>query len=974
MDFRILGPLEVDEAGQALPIADGRQRALLAILLVHANEPVSTDELIDELWGEHAPAAPRKGLQVQVSRLRRALGEDSARVVTRPNGYLLHVEPGELDLDRCERLAREGRESLSTDNPGRAAERLREALRLWRGPPLADFVFDPFAQAEIGRLDELRLALLEDRIEADLACGRHAELVGELEALVAEHPLRERLRRQLVLALYRGGRQADALEAYRHARVVLDEELGLEPTPELRELEQAILTHDPGLRAPAAPDPVVSRLPAPPTATIGREEDSRAVAELFHSGTHRLVTLTGPGGVGKTRLALDVARQLEPHYPDGAWLVFLAPIAEGDHVPSAIAQALDVTPVRSESARAACERFLGPKHGILVLDNFEHLLAAAPLVSDLLARCPGLRVLATSREALQLQAEHRYAVGPLQVPEDGAPEAVAQATAGALFVERAQSRDRAFELTTANAEAVASVCRRLDGLPLALELAAARMAVLSPEQLDARLAGAMDALGSGPRDAPARQRTLRATLEWSHRLLSAPEAAAFAGFAAFAGGATVEAAEEVTGAELEVLDGLVEKNLLLRESGRLLMLETVRTYADELLERDDRSSEVRLRHCRHFVAFAETATPHLRTHSEPEWMRRLDAEIDNFRAALNWALREGQPALAVRLAGRLRGYWEFQGASVEGRRWLRAAIEAADDEVPLEDLARALRAEVVMLEEQGSWYDAGGTEAVVRTASEALALSRRAGDPAGIADALLHLRGFDTADDPERGRALAEEALPHARKAGDEGLIADALSLRALSFRIVDVDAEIAEIAALYRKVGDVHGLASLYNNASYAAIVQGSYERAAAYLDETLLAVERTGEPLRLMLAFGNLGLASLFMAEVDDAKAHFAEEIRLCCEHGLSWLASEGIAGLAAVAARQGEVERAARLLGAAESLANVFGDRAGARLEQEFFSPARQQLGEGRWGAVHAEGARLSFDEAVRLALDPAQSPTP
>ena len=963
MDFRILGPLEVDEAGRAIPIVSGRQRALLAILLVHANKPVSTDRLIDELWGEHPPASVRKGLQVLVSRLRKTLGKGSARLATQPDGYLLHVEPGELDLDRCERLGRQGREALARGDCRPAAEQLREALGLWRGPPLAEFAFESFAQAEIGRLEELRLALLEDRIDADLACGTHATLVGELEALVAEHPLRERLRRQLILALYRSGRQADALEAYREARTVLDEELGLEPTPALRELEHAILTHDPSLRAPTPPRPSVSRLPVPPTPTLGRDDDRRAIAELLLQEDHRLVTLTGPGGVGKTRLAVDVARQLEPRFPDGAWLVSLAATAQGEHVPSAIAQGLDLTLVRGESPTVATERFLGPKRGLLLLDNFEHVLEATPIVSDLLAGCPGLRVLATSREPLQLQAEHRYAVTPLPVPEDGVPEAVTRAPAGALFVERAHSRDRAFELTAANAGAIASVCRRVDGLPLAVELAAARMAVLGPEQLDARLAQVLDALGSGPRDAPARQRTLRATIEWSHRLLNAPEAEAFARFAAFAGGATVEAAEEVTGADVAVLEGLVEKSLLSHESGRLVMLETIRAYASELLERDEGSSNVRLRHCCHYVGLAERAIPNLRTHAEAEWMRRLDAESDNFRAALDWALSHDQPGLGVRLAGWLGEYWDLRGASAEGVRWLKAAIDAAGPNVPLDDLARAYRAEVVLLEDQGAWH--GSRAESLSIASKAVALSRRAGDPAGIAAALLHLSAF-VQDDPERVKALAEEALPYARTAGHEVLIADALAIRAVNSPISDVEAQVAEIGALYRKVGDIHGIAGLYSYAGYVAIAQGRYEHAAVFLDQTLELAERSGEPFRVILAFGNLGLASLFTGDLENARAHFGDELRLCREHAVHWMAAEGLAGLGAVAACRNEAERAARLLGAAESLAQVLSDPVGAKLEQQFFAPVRERIGEERWRAAYADGARLGFEDAVSLAL--------
>jgi DNA-binding SARP family transcriptional activator/tetratricopeptide (TPR) repeat protein len=327
MDFGILGPLEISEAGRPLPVVGAKQRALLAVLLLHANEPVSNDRLIEDLWGEDPPGTARKSLQIHVSRLRKALGAGESRVVTRPNGYLLTVRPGEMDLDRFERCAEEGRDALARGHAERAAERLREALALWRGPPLADFAYEAFAQPEIARLEELRLAALEDRIDADLARGRHAELVGEIEALVAEQPLRERVRRQLVLALYRSGRQADALEAYRAARTKLIEELGLEPTPELRQLEQAILTHDRAVQAPLTPS---ARPPLPPLLSarraatfVGRTRELEVLGRAFSAARAsrcQAVLLTGEPGVGKTSVAAELARRA--HEDDGALVLY----------------------------------------------------------------------------------------------------------------------------------------------------------------------------------------------------------------------------------------------------------------------------------------------------------------------------------------------------------------------------------------------------------------------------------------------------------------------------------------------------------------------------------------------------------------------------------------------------------------------------------------------------------------------------
>jgi predicted ATPase/DNA-binding SARP family transcriptional activator len=969
MDFGILGPLEVADNGREPVIAPGKQRALLAILLLQANEVVSSDRLIEALWGEQPPASAAKSLQVHVSRLRKALGGGEGPIITAPNGYSIRVAPGELDLERFTRLAEEGRLALGAHDPERGAELLRAALSLWRGPPLADFTFESFAQLEIGRLEELRLAALEDRIDADLARGRHAELVAELEALVAAHPLRERVRRQFVLALYRAGRQADALEAYRAARSKLMDELGLEPTPELKQLERAILTHDAAMRAPATPVARSSRLPAPVTRTIGRDGERDALSHLLRLDHVRLVTLTGLGGVGKTRLALEVARGLEPDLPDGAWFVSLAATARPEHVASTIAQAMRVGPLEGESPQQAVERFLAAKHGLLVLDNFEHLLRAAPLVSELLAKCGALKVLATSRAALRLQPERRFPVEPLSLPVGEEPAVVAGSPAGALFLERARSRGAELALDARQASAVAGLCRRLDGLPLAIELAAARAPMFEPSDLTARLTGALDALGTGARDAPERQRTLRATLDWSYRLLSAAEAEALGRFAVFAGGATIDSAEQVTGAEPEALEGLVENHLLARREGRLLMLDTVREYARGRLDADPQAGDVHERHCRHYLALVEHAEPELFTHGEAEWLPRLEAEIDNLRAALDWSLH-GDPALAVRMAGLLAMFWETSGRNVEGLEWVEAALDRPGaDAAPIEDQARALRARVNL--DQGGRFATGAALEVARArGAEALAVSRRTGDPAAIADALLALATLYAGErfPQPRWGALAEEALALAREAGDARLIAFALMSRANALPPDQGQLEFEEAAGALRAVGANRSLTWLYQNEAYAALKIGQPELARPLLEEATPLAREAGDPVQLAFARGNSGLEALLNGDLERASEAFHEQLRLCQEHVIPLAVPEGLAGLAAVASRRGDLEHAARLLGAGTAHGPTSEADVAEQLEEQFFGAARAAYGEKRWKKAEAEGAGLNLEQALVLALTP------
>ena len=477
----------------------------------------------------------------------------------------------------------------------------------------------------------MQLAALEDRLDALLAAGRHSELVGELEALVESQPLRERLWGQLLLALYRSGRQADALDAYARARDELVEQLGVEPGPELRRLQRGILEQDPDLDAPVPRARTVVRQPPRPAGRlVGRAADVERVAELLRE--HRLVTLLGPGGVGKTRLALAVAERVAGDFPDGVAWAPLEAIREPPLVPSEIAVALG----NADDVAAELEG----RRVLLVLDNLEQVLGCAASLAELIAATSDVRMLVTSREPLDIAAERRYQVSLLE-----------RAAAIELFNDRA---DAVGVMVDEDAAAVAAICDRLEGLPLAVELAAARTTVFSPEELLLRLDSAPDLLDGARRDAPDRHHTLRATISWSHELLDDAERALFQQLSVFAGGCTLDSAAVVTQAGLDAVASLVGKSLLRAGDGRVRMLATIREFAQERLEESGDASEVRARHARHYLDLARVADEELTGPDQADAFARLAQEQDNIRAALTWAVASDRElALELAAAGRL---------------------------------------------------------------------------------------------------------------------------------------------------------------------------------------------------------------------------------------------------------------------------------------------------------------------------------
>ncbi|MFL6122153.1 BTAD domain-containing putative transcriptional regulator [Actinophytocola sp.] len=660
MRVGLLGALEVhDDDGRPVEVPGTRLRALLARLVLAGGRPVSGDELIDAVWGARPPAGAVNALQTLVSRLRRTL----------PDLQLAHSAAGyqlagvDTDVSAFERLVAAGRASWDAGDPRAARDRFVEALRLWRGDPLTELADAGFAPPVVARLVELRLGTVEDLAET----GATDDL-GELAALVAAHPLRERLVAAHMRALVAAGHPARALTAYEDLRRALATELGTDPAPEVRDLHTAILRGGTGRR----PGPG-----APVTSFVGREDDlDRVRALLDHA---RLVTLVGPGGAGKTRLAGEVAGRHE----DVVW-VELSDIADPDRLPAAVSGVLVPRNAglltRAGDPLDVLTAALGDREALLVLDNCEHLVdACAGLADRLLASCPRVRLVATSREPLGIGGEFLHPVGPLAAPPEGVgwPDA-ADFPAVRLFADRAAAARPGFLVTAENAARVAEICRRLDGLPLAIEMACTRLRSMPLAEVATRLSDRFRLLTGGNRTALPRHQTLLAVVDWSWRLLTDAERALARRLAVFAGGATPAAARAVCGADDELLSGLVDKSFLQLldlpgEPARYRMLDTIGAFAAAELA-DDEAARVRGAHAAYFLALAEEAAPNLRGSAQLRWFGELDREYGNLSAALRWAVDMGDTDTALRLTASLCWFWFLRDTHDEAAGWLRRVL------------------------------------------------------------------------------------------------------------------------------------------------------------------------------------------------------------------------------------------------------------------------------------------------------------
>ena len=672
MEFGILGPLRVSSGDGILDLGAPAQRSLLAVLLTAPGTPISDDRLIDELWGDHPPPSARHLLRVYVSRLRSLLPgpPDDPRIARDGPGYAIRVGPGELDAERFGAAVAEARPLVSHD-PETADLILARAMQLWRGSPFADLPDPPQAvRVHAAHLERLHREALDAWIDVRLGLGRHRELVPELAQLVEQQPYDEALHGRLMLALYRSGRQAEALKAGRSLEARLRDDLGIDPSQEVRNLYRDILLQDPhlGIEPPEPPGNLPGRL----TSFVGRTHELREVALLLDDS--RLVTLTGPGGIGKTRLALEVARQQRSRFPGGTWWVDLAPVTEPETVLDQLAVVLGLASMSGSALLEAVIRALGRRRSLLLIDNCEHVATAvAELLGSLLSATTGPRVLSTSRTPLRVEGERLWPVPPLNLPADGSPtDVLAGSDAVQLFVERGRAVSPTFTLDAGNVAAIGEVCRRLDGLSLAIEMAAARLAVLSPSEIARHLDDRFALLELTAVGRPARHRTMEAAIDASHSLLSERDRAAFERLAVFVGPFDLEAAGVVgfaapggPGQVLAAVTALVDASMLTPERNgdatRYRLLETLREYGLAHLRRLGIEDDVRQAHAEHYLQMTDRAGAVLGTPAIAPWMSRLSQDYAELRQALAWSLEHEARAVTLRASPALRELWFRRG-------------------------------------------------------------------------------------------------------------------------------------------------------------------------------------------------------------------------------------------------------------------------------------------------------------------------
>ncbi len=973
--------------------------SLVKLLALAPGHRMHREQAIDLLWPDTARRRASNNLRQVLYGARKILDASPGypeRYLSLRDEQLVLCPEGQLwvDADAFEEAAATARRSQDPSAN-------RAAIELYAGELLPEDRYEEWAEGRRNGLRQLYLALIMELAGLYEDREQHALAIEALRKATSEEPALEEAHASLMRLHALSGRPERALAQYERLRDALQSGIGTRPTEATRRLRDVIAAGE----LPTAPPADAARdgssadakhnLPAPMSSFVGREREMLDVKRAL--SMTRLLTLTGAGGSGKTRLSLEVARDLAGTYPGGVWLVELAPLSELGLVAQEVARTLGIKERPGEPLADTLVDFLTGKEMLLILDNCEHLVEeAARLVDVLLASCPNLSLLATSREPLGVSGEVNRTVPPLSLPDAAnggvTAEALMRYEAVRLFVDRARLRLPDFELTQENIRAVAGICRKLAGVPLAIELATARMGALAVEQVAQKLEASLDVLKSNIRSAHPRQQTLRATLDWSHDLLPKNERAFFARLSVFAGGWTLEAAEAVCslgGIEkddvLNLLGGLVDKSLVVAGSGtdgavRYGMLEPIRQYAKEKLGHSGEVREVRGRHAVFFLALAEEAEPELLWGGEEQqraWLELLEADHDNIRIALTWMIEREDADLGLRFAGALYWFWHVRAYFDEARRWLEGAM-TKQGWTSATTRAKALDALAWVA------YNQDDVDRAEAAATEGLELSEEAEIEPSLLVSFQVLLGeaARTRGDSDRAKELHEGALALSRKTGDKRDIS--LALNGLADFWMEQENYVQskelyeESIALLRELGATVHLANGLINLGYLFLIEGDAERAGALNGEAAALLRKVGNRSSLPTALDNLGWATLLRGDHERAKAFYEESLRSCLGLGEKVFAAEkGIAaesldGLACVAGILGEDERAARMFGAARTLHETVGYHhapAERALREPYLTNVRSRLEEASWEAAFAEGWAMTFEKAVEYALSGA-----